>query len=205
MTETLRQLTLYGCGGHARSVASTALASGFNSVIFIDEKARPDEKIIGFPVIIKPPAESADMDVFAAAGDNVKRELLYNTLQASTNNIVTVRHPSAIISPEAQLEDALFLGALCVIGPEAKIGANSIINTGAIIEHECSVGSHSHIAIGARMAGRSHIGARSFLGAGAIVIDGIRITDNVVIGAGSVVIKDITKPGTYVGIPARKL
>ena len=33
----------------------------------------------------------------------------------------------------------------------------------------------------------------------------IKIGTDVVIGAGAVVVKDIEAPGTYVGVPARKL
>ena len=42
-------------------------------------------------------------------------------------------------------------------------------------------------------------------GAGSTIIDKVKICDYVVIGAGAVVTDDITKPGIYVGIPARKI
>ena len=40
---------------------------------------------------------------------------------------------------------------------------------------------------------------------GGIPVTAETICDNAVIGAGAVVTKDITEPGTYVGIPARKI
>jgi serine acetyltransferase len=43
------------------------------------------------------------------------------------------------------------------------------------------------------------------IGTNAAVLPGINICDNVIIGAGAVVNKDITDPGTYVGVPARKI
>jgi UDP-perosamine 4-acetyltransferase len=49
------------------------------------------------------------------------------------------------------------------------------------------------------------IGSHSFVGAGAVVIQGVRIADGCLIGAGAVVTLDIAVPGTYVGVPARRI
>jgi len=49
------------------------------------------------------------------------------------------------------------------------------------------------------------IGDRVFIGVGATVVDGITICADVTIGAGGVVIGDIIDPGTYVGVPVRRV
>lgn len=49
------------------------------------------------------------------------------------------------------------------------------------------------------------IGKYCFVGAGVVIIPGIKICDEVIIGAGAVVVKDITEPGTYAGVPAKKI
>jgi serine acetyltransferase len=38
-----------------------------------------------------------------------------------------------------------------------------------------------------------------------MIREGTKVCDNVTIGAGSVVLKDITQPGVYIGIPAKKI
>ena len=48
------------------------------------------------------------------------------------------------------------------------------------------------------------IGNHVSIGSNATILP-VNICDNVVIGAGAVVTKDIIKPGTYVGNPAKKL
>lgn len=67
------------------------------------------------------------------------------------------------------------------------------------------VGNHTHFAPHTTICGRTQIGDNVFCGAGSTIIDKLIICDNVVIGAGTVVKEDITVPGTYAGIPARKI
>ncbi|NMB64651.1 MAG: hypothetical protein GYA16_07255 [Spirochaetes bacterium] len=91
------------------------------------------------------------------------------------------------------------------IGPFCKIGDNNIINNGAIIDHEVSIGNHCHLAPNSTISGRTLIGDYVFLGVGATIIDKLKVCSNVTIGAGAVVTKDITEPGTYVGVPAVRI
>jgi serine acetyltransferase len=49
------------------------------------------------------------------------------------------------------------------------------------------------------------LGDNVVIGTGTTVIGPVTICDDVIIGAMSLVNKDITEPGTYVGIPAKKL
>ena len=55
------------------------------------------------------------------------------------------------------------------------------------------------------MAGTVSVGTGTWIGIGSAVINNIGITGNCIIGAGAVVTRDITEPGTYVGVPARKI
>ena len=48
------------------------------------------------------------------------------------------------------------------------------------------------------------IGNNVLIGSNATILP-VSICDDVIIGAGSVVTKDITKPGVYVGNPAKKI
>jgi serine acetyltransferase len=49
------------------------------------------------------------------------------------------------------------------------------------------------------------LGDNVVVGTGSTVIGPVTICDNVIIGAMSLVNKDITEPGTYVGIPVKKI
>lgn len=95
--------------------------------------------------------------------------------------------------------------AKAVINTGSQIGNGVIVNTGAIIEHHNRVGDFSHIAVGGSLGGDVSVGKNVWVGMGAIIRNGLSLKAGAVIGAGAVVVKDITKEGTYVGIPASLL
>lgn len=190
-------LAIAGCGGHARSVFS-AIKHKNEVSCFVDLAARPNEFIMGIPVlkIIPNGIES----LFIAIGDNKKREGFYkNHLDYFYTKVIS---ESAVLGDGIEIKFGTFIGQLAYLGPQSMVGHHSIVNTGAVLEHESSIGNFSHVAPHATICGRSHVGNNVFIGAGATVIDGVNICDNVIVGAGATVVRDINKPGIYCGTPA---
>jgi UDP-N-acetylbacillosamine N-acetyltransferase len=198
-------LVVLGFGGHARSVADVAIATGIARLRFVDPKAKRGEKLAGFPVVsrLKGPIPES-WSYFPGAGDNARRESQMASL-ADERLIFTLISPRAYIGLGATVGCGTLVAHHTHLGPMANVGRGCIINTAAIVEHECRVGDFSHISVNATIAGRSRIGKRVFVGAGAIVIDRIEIGDNITIGAGSVVIRSLLQPGVYAGNPAKRI
>lgn len=197
-------LVIYGCGGHARSLADVALANGVNALLFVDENARAGEKLFDFPVVNQ--AEiSATANYLVAIGDNHKRATVFQQLLDSDAPLTSLVAQSAYLGNEHTLGKNVFVAHRSHIGPRTSIGDNTIINTHSVIEHDCRIGKHTHISVNAVIAGSCQIGDYVMVGAGATVIDGIKIASNIIIGAGAVVVSDLTEPGTYVGVPAKKI
>lgn len=197
-----KEFVIYGAGGHARSVADVILSNSPDAhITFVDESAKPDERIYGFEVV-REKSQDDGKDYFVAIGDNERRKAQSSAL----GNLVTaeVIANDAHIGKEAVIGKGTFVGHEAYVGPLTQIGENCIINTRAILEHEVVVGSNSSIAPGAIIGGRVTIGENVFIGLGARVIDNVSICSDVVIGAASTVVDSITEPGTYVGTPARK-
>jgi sugar O-acyltransferase (sialic acid O-acetyltransferase NeuD family) len=86
-----------------------------------------------------------------------------------------------------------------------QLGHFNIFNPGCTVSHDCTFGDFNFFGPGVRVAGEVVIGSRVLLGAGAIVMPRLSIGDDVILGAGAVVVDSITEPGTYVGVPARRL
>lgn len=198
------KLAIFGCGGHARSLADVALANGVEELIFIDANAKPDEKQFGFNVVTELLNNDA-MGFIVALGDNQQRAVQFNLLKADNKTVDPLIANDAYIGKNATIAAGVFVGHGAHIGPNTIIGDNTIINTRCLIEHDCVIGKHSHISVNTTIAGKCRVGDFVMIGAGATVIDGVSICSYVIVGSGAVVVDDIVEPGTYVGVPARKI
>ena len=198
---TVKRLVIIGASGHGKVIADIAVKNGYEEIVFLDD----DESIkecAGFPVVGKS-CEATRMlgDKIVAIGNAKIRE----RIQSELENVVTLIHPAAVISRRVEISEGSVVMAGVVINSDAVIGKGCIINTGASVDHDCKIEDFAHISVGAHVAGTCCISRRTWIGAGATVSNNVNICGDCMIGAGAVVIKDIDKPGTYVGIPARKI
>lgn len=200
------KIILFGCGGHARSIVNTLREiNGGIEILLVDENAGCDETILGCRTEQEYKLKGNDRYIIAI-GNNAKRRELYNRLADNhAGCCISIVSVYARLGIGLKIGKGTFIASSTYIGPEVEIGNNTIINTGSVIEHETKIGDNAHIAPHATICGRVRIGNNVFCGAGSIVVDNVNICDDVIIGAGAVVKADIRNPGTYVGVPAKKI
>ena len=204
MSQVPRGLVVFGFGGHARSVADIALSRGIEQLIFVDQSARADESLSGFPVRASFGGPLPDgWQAFAASGDNRTRHGQVADIIGRSWPLATLISPTATIGREAIISAGCFIGHHAHIGPYSTVGTASIINTGAVVDHECQIGDYTNVSVNSTVAGRCRLGSFVFLGTGATVIDQVSLADSTTVGAGGVVIESLDTPGTYAGVPAR--
>jgi acetyltransferase-like isoleucine patch superfamily enzyme len=149
---------------------------------------------------------------------NQPRLLSAGIKDVSFGSGVTIVEPSNIYG--CTLGDGVFVGPFVEIQRGVIIGARTRIQSHTFICEGVQVGDDCFIAHGVmfvndlfRTGGASRdpadwkgvkIGNRVSIGSGVTILP-VSICDGVVIGAGAVVTRDITKPGVYVGAPARFL
>ena len=197
--EESNQYYLLGCGGHARSVADVILASSpAAEILFVDNGARPQEQIMGFPVVPEAPLDAKRFG--PSIGNNLMR-----AEWCAGKELVSVISRHAHIGRDAKIGRGVFVGNAVHIGPQARIGEGTIVNTAAVVEHNVFVGRYCHIAPNSTICGGVEIGDYAMIGAGAVIKPLIKIASDVVVGAGAVVVSDIVEKGIYVGCPAKKL
>ena len=115
----------------------------------------------------------------------------------------TLIHPTAWVSPLAQLGQGGFVGANSVIGPGARLGEHVFVNRGVTIGHDTHIGSYSRIQPGANLGGLSRIGRGVTVAIGATLLERLVIGNGAFIGAGAVVTEDVPDDVLVFGIPAK--
>ncbi len=206
MSECKARVVIVGAAGHAKVIADIVRKNGDFVVGFLDDDVEKTGKpFLGSTVL----GVSADYVKYAkdccfivALGVNEVRKRISSMIQGS---FYTAIHPSAIIGPEVEIGEGSCVMAGAIINPYSKVGAHAIINTGAILEHDCVVGNYSHLCPHSTVCGESRIGNEVWIGAGCTVIHDMTVCDGVTLGAGAVVVRNLEEPGTYVGMPARKI
>ncbi len=128
-----------------------------------------------------------------------------NRVRKEVGGRLNVIHPSATVSPAAEIGQGVFIGANVMIAPKAKIGDGVICNNGCAIEHECIVGAYAHIATGAVLSGKVTIGEGALIGANAVVKFGKTVGPWAIVGCGAVVIRDVADGLIVAGNPAKRL
>lgn len=141
-------------------------------------------------------------EVVITIGDNVVRRALHEQLKMLISAALVVE-PSRVFSSKIGAGSQVLAGA--IINTGARIGLGTIVNSGAIVEHDAEIGDFCHLAPGSVTGAGARLGASVLLGTNAAVLPGRCVVKGTVIGAGAVVARDITRSGTYVGVPARQI
>ena len=187
----MNTLAIIGSGGFGSEVELWALHSIWDKTIFyVSDQYCTDEQ----PLSTLP----KDMPAVIAIGNPQARQKIDEQINAKAQVI----HPTAIYEANNY---GLILCPYAVITTNVKIGKHLHMNLHSDIGHDCIIGDYVTLAPGARISGKCKIGNCVYIGTNAMIREGAKVCDNVTIGAGSVVLKDITEPGVYVGVPAKKI
>lgn len=203
-----KELAIVGASGHGKVIADIAEQLGF-IVNFYDDAYPSKTYIEHWPIhgtcadlIALNNTSTASSDVVVAIGNNDIRQQKIQLLQQNNFNLITLIHPTAVISQYATIAQGSVVFAGAIINAFANIGIGCIVNTSTIIEHDCAIGDFTHICPNTALAGGVIIGSKSWVGIGSQVKQLSTIGNNCLIGAGSTVIKNIPDNVTAFGSPA---
>lgn len=202
------KLIIIGASGHGKVVADIAIKMNkWQSIAFLDD----DESIkvsMGLEVIGKTAdafTYKDEADFFVAIGNNATREKIQEKFIYEGVSVVKLIHPKSVIGIDVEIEIGTAVMSGVVINSSSRIGKGCIINTSSSLDHDNVIENYVHISPGVRTAGSVIIGKGTWLGIGSVVSNNVNICSDCKVGAGAVVIKDITEPGTYVGVPVRRV
>ena len=116
-----------------------------------------------------------------------------------------------LIDPSVQMSQRIIMGKgnlICVaniLTVDIWMGDFNIINLDCTVGHDVKLESYITVYPSVNISGCVSIGDLSEIGTGTQIIQGKTIGSRIIVGAGSCVVRDLQKPGTYVGIPARQI
>ncbi|MDN3389548.1 acetyltransferase [Pseudoalteromonas sp. APC 3691] len=204
-----KELAIVGASGHGKVIADIAEQLGF-IVSFYDDAYPSKTHIEHWPIhgtcadliALNNTNATLSNDVVVAIGNNEIRQQKIELLRKNRFNLITLIHPTAVISPYAAIASGTVVFSSAVINAFAKVGVGCIINTAAVVEHDCTIDNFTHICPNVALAGGVSVGAKSWVGISSQVKQLITIGDNCIVGAGSTVIKNIPDNVTAFGSPA---
>lgn len=186
---------LIGAGGHAKEVLIQMgrVLPCFVSDEYVDENSLP---ISSF--------DPNKYQVLIAIGDSKSRYNIVKLLPKETQYFSFI-HPTSIIGNNVNIGEGSFIGAFSIITTDIQIGRHTLLNRGNHIGHDCKIGDYFSMMPCAVIGGNVTIGNNIYMGSCSNVRERINIASNVVIGMNAAVVENITKSGTYVGVPCKKL
>lgn len=186
---------LIGNGGHAREVMAQMgiTLTRFVDDQYVDENTQPLSKFN--------PKEHIAMIAVANSKD---RYDIAQRLPKETQ-FFTFIHPTALLLGDVEIGEGSFIGAYSILTTNIQIGKHAILNRGNQIGHDCKIGNYFSAMPGAIVSGNVRIFDVVYMGNNSSIREKLLIHTLSTIGMNSAVVKHIEEPGTYVGVPARKI
>ncbi len=200
-------LALYGAGAMGREFKYIADETGaWSQIIFVDDHAASDQllgcPICGFQAFRKQYSPEEARFAITIGEPKFRREAFERMTEAGFHGVRVV-HPSASISPDAEVGEGAVIAHGAFIGSRARVGRNFYAAKGCSVGHDAVIGDHTRVGVGAFIGGHTVIGENAFIGSGAMLKDRIRIGDASVVAIGSAVFSDVAAHTTVMGNPAR--
>ena len=146
----MNTLLIIGAGSFSPEVDELARLLGYNNIAFLDDNpaGARSSPVIGTMADIEKMREKYDTAI-VALGNNSNRMKYHRVLQECKYTIPVLIHPTAYVSPDAELAPGCIIRANAVVSGYVKIGEATILNVGALIDHHVEIGYGCHILMGA--------------------------------------------------------
>ncbi len=144
------KLLIIGAGSFSPEAEEMARMIGYSDIAFLDDN--PTKAMAG--PVIGPLTDIATLrtqydTAIVALGNNTDRMKYHNELKRYSYTIPTLIHPTAFVSPDAEIGIGCIIRAKAVVSRFVKVGEACILNVGSLIDHHVIIGSGCHILMGA--------------------------------------------------------
>lgn len=206
-----RDIYIIGAGTYGEVMCELAEILGYTVRGFYDEDDRKQgSNVLGYPVLGKfsniDNERILENNFIVAIGNNATRFKIMTIINNLGGYTPTLIHPSAIISPSAEIGKGVYIQANAYIWTKVKIDDFCIISPCVVIAHHSTIGKACLISTLTGVGASINIEDKVFIGMSCTIVTGMHLVGhNSIIGAGAVVLKDIENNSVYAGIPAKKI
>lgn len=209
---TSRPIVILGASGYAREtadlVAELAPSQGWELLGFADrDDEHRGEVLNGLPIVgrLSNLAGVEGLHAVVGAGEIGPRGRQLAEIAAMRLPTPTLVHPSAWISPHAQVGGGTVVCAGATVTANSVVGDHVMLNVGVSVAHDIRVGDRCVLSPGTRISGWVTIEDECYFGVGALVLPRLTIGRGAVVGAGAVVTHDVAPGEVVAGVPARPM
>lgn len=195
------RVILIGAGGHAaelRDYIRYISLKGAQPLMevegFIDDDPKTHQHY-GYaePYLgsIKEHEVRTDVKYLMAIANLAYRQPIIERFKAEGAVFTGLIHPTALISPSAELGEGVVISHNASVGPKVKIGKFNMLNSRCTIGHDTVLGDYNFISPQVVLSGNTKVGNGNLIGTNACTIPGVSIGNNNKIGAGMTVFKNV--------------
>lgn len=212
----MKDIAIYGAGGFGRELAcllrriNEETSEDWNLIGFFDDGVAPGDgneygRVLGGMETLND--WPTPLAVAFAIGNPKIVKLLYSKI---TNDNISFPN---IIAP-----DTLFLdknnvrmgkgNVICsrsLISCNVEIGDFNTLNGYITVGHDTKIGNFNTFMPAVKISGGVVMEDGNFCGVNSVILQYKTLSSEIIVGAGSVVMRNIKRPGTYIGNPAKKI
>jgi len=171
--------------------------------IYFDDYAYADHILGAHPFADYTQSQYDDCLFIVALGYHhlMRKDKIIDELKTNGRRLLSVVHPSAVISPSSRIDEGVFIYSGCIIDMNVIIQSGCILYNGSTVAHDTELETSCFLAPRVTIAGCTHIKSRTFLGVGTCVANALTIGQDCQIGAGSLVQKNLPDSTSGIGNP----
>lgn len=209
----MKDLVIIGAGGFGRELSDIVerinlIEPTWNLLGFIDDGIPAGQIVDSYPIIgTVDYLNSVDKELYAicALGVSKTRAKIISRISNPNIKYATIINPNALIYRDSYVGEGSVICGGTIATVNVKVGKHVIVNINCTLGHDDVIEDYCVINPGVNVSGNVVLGEMSDLGTGSKVLQGTKVVSGTVVGASGVVLKDITEPGTYVGVPVKKV
>lgn len=154
----MNSFLIIGAGSFSPEVEELATLLGYNDIAFLDDNPSTAycTPVIGTTADIEKLRSKYDTAI-VALGNNEIRMKYHNELKRCGFQIPVLIHPTAYVSPTADISSGCIIRAKAVVSRDVKLGEACILNVGALIDHHVEIGYGCHILMGAVVRNKTKV------------------------------------------------